>query len=403
MSGWGYHTNSRRDMSNSAQLYRQLLTYLRQQTQYRDLRHIKVLAWMVTALIGSGELSPPAWEPYVVSRAHQAQSFERRWHRFLTNPLVQCHRLYLPLVLLTLNHWKGQRLYLALDTTVLWNRYGMIHLSVVCCGRAVPLLWRVLEHGSATVAFEQYRPLLRRARWLLRQHHQVTLLGDRGFANRPLLGWLSRSRWHYCLRVPCDTLLHGPRRYPVAVRALFPPKGEATFYRGVGLWRDGFHRCNLVLATVAGVTEPWAVMTDEAPTLQTLWRYGLRFRVEELFLDSKSGAFHLEGSRIRSALALERLYLVAALALLYGTTTGMAVQLQGLRRQVDPHWRRGLSYLKIGLRWLRGVVQKGRQLLKPIALFGRDPEPCFASKQAESDYYDQIWFSRIRSLSCRQQ
>jgi len=25
------------------------------------------------------------------------------------------------------------------DTTVLWNRYCMIHLSVVCCGRAVPL------------------------------------------------------------------------------------------------------------------------------------------------------------------------------------------------------------------------------------------------------------------------
>jgi hypothetical protein len=22
----------------------------------------------------------------------------------------------------------------------------MIHLSVICCGRAVPLLWRVLEH-----------------------------------------------------------------------------------------------------------------------------------------------------------------------------------------------------------------------------------------------------------------
>ncbi|WP_229414429.1 MULTISPECIES: hypothetical protein [Moorena] len=39
-----------------------------------------------------------------------------------------------------------------------------------------------------------------------------------------------------------------------------------------------------------------------------------------------------------------------------------AVQLQGRRRQVDPHWKRGLSYLKIGLRWLKGVVNKGRQL-----------------------------------------
>lgn len=53
--------------------------------------------------------------------------------------------------------------------------------------------------------------------------------------------------------------------------------------------------------------------------------------MEELFLDSKSGAFKLEDSRLRSAEALERLYLVAAVALLYGTTQGMAVQLAGLR------------------------------------------------------------------------
>jgi len=52
---------------------------------------------------------------------------------------------------------------------------------------------------------------------------------------------------------------------------------------------------------------------------QTTWQY-LRFRVEELFLDSKSGAFKLEDSRLRSAFAIERLYLVAAVALLYGTT-----------------------------------------------------------------------------------
>ena len=39
----------------------------------------------------------------------------------------------------------------------------------------------------------------------------------------------------------------------------------------------------------------------------------------------------LEDSRLRSAEALERLYLVAAVALLYGTTQGMAVQLAGLR------------------------------------------------------------------------
>ncbi len=118
-------------------------------------------------------------------------------------------------------------------------------------------------------------------------------------------------------------------------------------------------------------------------------------------MDSKSGAFELEDSRLRSTPALERLYLVAAIALLYGTTQGMAAQITGLRQQVNLHWRRGLSYLKIRLRWLKGILHKGRPLLTPIPLLPQDLELCFASNQAEQDFYDQIWFSSIRSLTCR--
>lgn len=388
-------------MTHSTQLYGQLFSLLRQYCRAEDLRHLKALAWMVSALICSGQLSLPAWEPYVPSRATQAQSVERRWRRFLGNQRVRVSRLYLPLVMAALSGWKQHRLYLALDTTVLWNQYCMIHLSVVCCGRAVPLLWRVLEHGSATVAFKEYQPLLRKARWLLRQHPDVMVLADRGFANHELMEWLQVSRWHYCIRVPCDVLLHGASKYPRMVSSLYPPLGEARLYRQVRLWADGVHRCNLVLATVRGAKESWAVVTDEPPSLQTLWQYALRFRVEELFLDSKSGAFELEDSRLRCEAALERLYLVAALTLLYATAQGMSVQLAGLRQQVDPHWRRGISYLKIGLRWLQGVVHKGRLLLYPLPLLPQDPEPCFASNRAEQDFYDQIWFTRIRSLTCK--
>jgi len=110
----------------------------------------------------------------------------------------------------------------------------------------------------------------------LRQHPDVMLLADRGNALHELMSWLQTSGWHYCLRLPCDVVLHGPRRYPIEVRYLWPPKGEAIFYRNVGLWQDGEHRCNIVLATVKGVKEPWTVITDEAPTLQTLWQYALR-------------------------------------------------------------------------------------------------------------------------------
>jgi hypothetical protein len=388
-------------MQHSPQLYIQLLTYLRQYSQAADLRHLKALGWMVYGLLCSQKLSLPAWEPYVISRATQAQSYERRWHRYFENPRIDIERLYLPLVMLALHGWQTPRLYLAIDTTVLWDKYCMIHLSVVCCGRAVPLLWKVLEHESATVSFDAYQGLLRKARWLFRHHPDVMLLGDRAFACHELLAWLELSPWHYALRLKCDVLIHGPGRRPMVVGKLYPPLNEARRYTNIRLWADGKHQTNLILATVKGAKDSWAVITDETPSLNTLWQYALRFRIEELFLDSKSGAFQLEDSRLRSTHALERLYLVAAIALLYATTQGMAVQLAGLRTQVDPHWRRGISYLKIGLRYLQGVIHKGRQLLEPQPLLPNDPQPCFASKKAERAFYDTIWFTRIRQLDCQ--
>jgi hypothetical protein len=91
---------------------------------------------------------------------------------------------------------------------------------------------------------------------------------------------------------------------------------------------------------------------------------------------------------------------VVALAILYGTAHGMVVQVAGLRQQVDPHWKQGLSYLKIGLRWLSGVLHKGRELLELAPLLQHDPEPCFASNKARQRFYDQIWFSRIKTIRC---
>lgn len=388
-------------MNTSTPLYLQLLGFFRQYSRAKDWRHLKTVGWMVSALIGCGKLSLSAWEPYVTSQATQAQSYERRWRRFLTNKKINVEHIYLPLVMAELSQGQNQRLSLAIDTTVLWNKYCMIHISVVCCGRAIPLLWDVLEHESATVAFSDYERLLRKVRWLLRGYSDVILLADRAFACHDLMAWLKLTNWHYALRLKCDVLVHGVHRHPIEVGQLYPPMNQAKLLTNVGLWTDGIHRANLVLATVKGAKDSWAVITDEVPSLQTLWNYSLRFCVEELFLDSKSGAFGLEDSRLRHTDALNRLYLIAAVTILYASTTGMTIQIAGLRTTVDPHWRRGLSYLKIGLRYLRGVMNKGRALLVPIPLFSKDPEPCFASNKALLDFSDSIWFSRIVTITCK--
>ena len=46
------------------------------------------------------------------------------------------------------------------------------------------------------------------------------------------------------------------------------------------------------------------MISDEAAELKTFEEYGLRFDIEENFLDDKSNGFQLEDSLIRSAAAL---------------------------------------------------------------------------------------------------
>lgn len=388
-------------MTHHPRLYHQLRQYLSQYSHYRDQRHLSTLSWMSVGVLLSHSLSLNEWEPYVISRAQQAQSYQKRWSRFLKNKKVKTEKLYIPLVMAAIQHWSNSRIYLAMDTTMLWNQYCMIHISLICGGRAIPFLWKVIEHKSASVGFEVYQPLLRKASWLLRHHRDVMLLADRGFANQALLQWLRPRAWHWAIRVPSDTLIHGVHRWRTcAVSELRKVRGEAKLYQEVRLWEEGTQKANLVLGYPKGVAEPWAVMTDEPASLNTLWQYGLRFRVEELFLDSKSGVFGLADSRLRDPEQLNRLYLVVAVAILYGTVMGTTVQLSGLRRQVDTHWQRGLSYLKMGLRWLRGTVHKGRELLSLLPLPPRDPQRCFASRRAEADYYERLLFSRVHSLRC---
>ena len=126
-----------------------------QHSQYRDLHHLKALSWMVKALILSSKINLSEWESYVISRAQQAQSLERRWQRFVDNNRIRVKSLYLPVVMAAQrvcadrrlrrlegvslrSSWNSRKVYLALDITVLWNRYCMIHLSVICGRRAVP-------------------------------------------------------------------------------------------------------------------------------------------------------------------------------------------------------------------------------------------------------------------------
>ena len=129
-------------MENTPYLYETLLQVLGQHAKWLDLRHRQTLAWMMVGLISAKTVSLGAWAPFVVSRARYAQSIVRRFRRWLDNNRIKPEPLYGPLIAQALVGWVGKRVYVALDTSMLWNTYCLIRLSVIYRGRAVPFVWQ---------------------------------------------------------------------------------------------------------------------------------------------------------------------------------------------------------------------------------------------------------------------
>lgn len=143
------------------------------------------------------------------------------------------------------------------------------------------------------------------------------------------------------------------------------------------------------------------MVSSEPVSLQTLQEYGLRFDIEESFLDDKSNGFNWEKAGLREATALSRLCLVLAVATLYLTMQGTAIVTAQKRRWVDVHTYRGMSYLKIGWEWVTSYVRKGWELLTPAMLqTNRDPDPAMASRKQDSERRLRLEFQVFKVKTC---
>jgi hypothetical protein len=388
-------------VDSRARLHGELTAFLRQHCAVADERHLAQLGWMVAGLLFSQTVCFDRWKQALPLAHCLAASWQRRCRRWLSNRRIDAAALYGPLVLWAIQHWQkpGEALVLALDTTMLWNRFCVVVLSVVCHGRAIPLLWHTLEHPSASVSAEVVIALLEKADRLLSGCSAITVMADRGFPSAELLGWFEgQSRWHYVMRLRADTWIRGTAA-PMGceVRRLRLPRGHCRGFRDGQLWGDGRQRANLVLARPVGIaaSEPWYLVSNLDPTLELVWLYGQRFCCEQLFRDQKSGIFQLERSGLRDPARIDRLLLVLAIAVLVSSLQGYAVSLAGERRRVDPHWKRGLSFARIGLQWLQqSVITAGRALLAWLPIPLQALEPCIPSRGVRRRQ-KWPWFSRV--------
>ena len=305
-------------MESTALLYQTLVQVLGCHSNWLDVRHFKTLAWMINGVILSGKISLGEWAVFVQCRAQYPASVIRRFRRFLDNKRIEVHPLYAPLFAQALQGWDHKTVYIALDTSLLSNTYCIVRLSLIYRGRAIPIVWKVFEHGSASIAYEEYQALLDQAAQLLFSFHcKVIFLADRGFADTNLMRHLRKLGWHFRIRIKENFYIYRPGRRARQVKNIRLAAGHTLFWHNVQITQERFGNVHLALGRTLGSKERWVVISSEPTSLETFQEYGLRFDIEENFLDDKSNGFQLEASLIRSAKALERLCFVLAVATLY--------------------------------------------------------------------------------------
>jgi hypothetical protein len=172
--------NQTRAMKHAPRLYDVVLEFIRQ-CPWSDLRHALVFAWMVMGLIESGRSNLTHWIKSVETGAVYAQSTQRRFSHWLHNSRIHPTHLYGPLIPWALSEWSDETIDLSFDPTMLWNRFCVMRLSVVYRGRAIPVIWRVLEHGSSSVKLAVYQDLLAKASGFMPLGKKGVFLADRGF------------------------------------------------------------------------------------------------------------------------------------------------------------------------------------------------------------------------------
>jgi hypothetical protein len=346
------------------------------------------LAALVVGVVLAGTVTLGRAAAAAPGRARDG-SKERRAQRLLANARFDAARSQRRLLRAILRS-RGGRVDLLLDATTTGATRGQpgtqtVMLAVAWHRRALPLLWRSwVADAPGQDWLGVARAMLAAAVAALPPGTAAVVLADRGLSGARLARAARDAGCHYLLRAPPQTLLRDADGRVRSLATLAPGPGTASCRTGLLGWAPRTHhgpgghrwhraaRVNAVAAWRRGDPEPWLLLTDLPATRARLAEYRRRTWEEELFRDLKSLGFQWDRSRVRMPDRVERLLLVLALAILWAACLAQRVLRRGWRRLVDDRPRRRLSYIQLGLRWLR------RQRTND------DPAPCTFTLWRES-------------------
>ena len=357
------------------------------QERFPALSHCRVRTlalWSFAAVTiqRAGSTTCAYWLSLLLERTHAA--FRERLRTFYRADF-EPRTLQGALFRWVLSLYRADEVTLAIDATLLGDRFAVLAASLVFRGSALPVAWAVLPANEEEAWNPHWKRMLSRlaeAARVASDERPVFVLSDRGLQSPELFRHIRSLGWHPVMRIKRGGFWQeeGTRAWR-PLGEVVAARGEYYASEGV-LFKESRVRCTLAACWRHGYDEPWLLMTDVSAERCEGSFYGLRSWIEQGFRCLKSGGLHVERLRMRSAKRVERLWLVLAVAALWTHAAGASAEMTGVSERVVGGVRRVLGVHKLGVLRLLALLIRGDGLALPRVLHA-EARPGWWGEEAE--------------------
>ena len=229
-----------------------------------------------------------------------------------------------PLLEWVLRLWRSSEIALALDPTLLSDRWVALVISVVYRGGAIPVAWVIVPANKKGAWKHHWLAMLAHLEHRIPASMTVLVLTDRGLYAKWLFEAIQAVGFHPFMRINSNGQFrpNAQRRW-FKGQELVPAPGQYYAQRGA-MFKTKQCRlaCTLLVCWQEGHEQAWLLITDLAPGACDASWYGLRSWIEQGFKCIKTNGFQWQTSRLVHADRMERLWLVYAVATLWLVSVG---------------------------------------------------------------------------------
>jgi hypothetical protein len=204
-------------------------------------------------------------------------------------------------------------------------------------GRSTPLIWLTVWKDELENAQSDYEDAVLRRLWeVLPADVAVTILADRGFGDRKLIGFLEELGFDYLIRIRGNITVKAANGETRKSTQWVGKNGRARKLSNARTTKAGKPVPAVVCVHAKGMKEPWCLVTSkaDAKAAEIKRLYARRWTTEPTFRDTKDLRFGmgLKSVRVSEPQRRDRMLLISAFAITFLTLLGEAGESLGMDR-----------------------------------------------------------------------